>query len=56
VVAADDEGPLEGADAAERARPVELSDVRTEDGTTTLRMPAESWAAVLVDASGPDAA
>jgi alpha-L-arabinofuranosidase len=51
VVAADDKGPLEGADAAEQARPVELSDVRTDAGTTTLRMPAESWAAVLVDTS-----
>jgi alpha-L-arabinofuranosidase len=49
VLAADDKGPLEGAEAAELARPVELPDVRTEDGTTTLRMPPESWAAVLVD-------
>jgi alpha-N-arabinofuranosidase len=52
VVAADDKGPLEGAEAAEQARPVELSDVRTDEGTTTLRMPPESWAAVLVDTTG----
>jgi alpha-N-arabinofuranosidase len=52
VVAADDKGPLEGAEAAEQARPVELSDVRTDEGTTTLRLPPESWAAVLVDTTG----
>jgi len=29
-----------------------LEGVRTEAGTTTLRMPAESWAAVVVDTTG----
>ncbi len=52
VVSADDKGPLYGAEAAAQARPVRLDGVRTEAGTTTLRMPPESWAAVVVDTTG----
>ena len=52
VIEADDKGPLHGAEAAAEARPVPLEGVRTEAGTTTLRMPAESWAAVVVDTTG----
>ncbi len=52
VIAADDKGPLHGAEAADEARPVALDGVRTEAGTTTIRMPAESWAALVVDTTG----
>jgi alpha-N-arabinofuranosidase len=51
-MAADDEGPLEGPAAAEQARLADIGEVRTDGGTTTLRLPAESWTTVLVDASG----
>jgi alpha-N-arabinofuranosidase len=49
VIAADDKGPLHDAAAAEQARPTPLEGVRTEDGATTLPMPAESWAVVVAD-------
>ena len=52
VIEADDKGQLYGAEAAAAARPVPLEGVRTEAGTTALRMPAESWAAVVVDTTG----
>jgi alpha-N-arabinofuranosidase len=54
-VAADDTGPLEGPVAAEQARLTDVADVRTEERTTTLRLPPESWTAVLVD-TGPGTA
>jgi hypothetical protein len=31
---------------------VALDEISTDGSTTTLRMPPESWAAVLVDTSG----
>jgi alpha-N-arabinofuranosidase len=52
VIAADDKGPLFGADAAANARPVPLDSVRTEDRSTTLTLPPESWAVLGVQASG----
>jgi alpha-L-arabinofuranosidase len=54
VIAADDKGPLFGADAAANARPVPLDSVRTEDRSTTLTLPPESWAVLGVQASGAD--
>jgi alpha-N-arabinofuranosidase len=48
-VAADDKGPLLGAEAAAGARLVDLDGVRTEDRVTTLTLPPESWATLRVD-------
>ena len=52
VIAADDKGPLHGGDAAATARPAALDGLRTGGGTTTMPMPSESWATVLVDTTG----
>ena len=48
VIAADDKGPLLGADAAANARPVRLEAVHTEDDRTSFTLPPESWAVLTV--------
>jgi alpha-N-arabinofuranosidase len=48
TIAADDKGPLHGAEAAAQARPVDLSGVTTDGDATTLRVPAESWTVLRV--------
>jgi alpha-N-arabinofuranosidase len=49
VVAADDKGPLLGAEAAANARLVDLDTVRTQERATTLILPPESWATLRVE-------
>jgi alpha-L-arabinofuranosidase len=51
VIAADDKGPLLGAEAAANARPVPLEAVHTEDHTTSFTLPPESWAVLSVQTS-----
>jgi alpha-L-arabinofuranosidase len=51
VIAADDKGPLLGADAAANARPVPLDGVHTEETTTSFTLPPQSWATLTVRTS-----
>jgi alpha-N-arabinofuranosidase len=51
VIAADDKGPLFGAEASADARPVALEGVHTEDHTTSFTLPPESWAVLSIQAS-----